>query len=82
MQVLSTVVRGARLHVEQCTVNGQPGATVRDESGALLNVLAIDITDGQVQTVRSIINPEKLRHLGPLLDPRAVLKEARANDDR
>lgn len=82
MQVLSRMVRGARLHVEQCMVNGQPGATVRDESGALLNVLAIDIADGQVQTVRSIINPDKLRHLGPLLDPRAVVKEARSNDDR
>jgi RNA polymerase sigma-70 factor (ECF subfamily) len=82
LQALSTTMRGARLHVEQCTVNGQPGATVRDESRALLNVLAIDIADGQVQTVRSIINPDKLRHLGPLLDPRAVLREARSNDTR
>jgi RNA polymerase sigma-70 factor (ECF subfamily) len=82
LRALSATVRGARLRVEQCTVNGQPGATVRGRSGALLNVLAIDIADGRVQTVRSIINPDKLRHLGPLLDPRAVVKESRASEDR
>ena len=62
----------APLHIEQCAVNGQPGAMVRDRDGALLNVMSIDIVDGQVQTVRSIINPDKLHHLGPLLDPRAL----------
>ena len=82
LRALSATVRGAGLHVERCVVNGQPGATVRDPSGALLNVLAIDISDGRVQTVRSIINPDKLRHLGPLLDPRAVLGQARSNRDR
>jgi RNA polymerase sigma-70 factor, ECF subfamily len=30
-----------------------------------------------VQTVRSIINPDKLRHLGPLADVRALLRERR-----
>jgi hypothetical protein len=35
---------------------------------------ALDIADGLVQTVRSIINPEKLRHLGPLADVRALLR--------
>jgi RNA polymerase sigma-70 factor (ECF subfamily) len=40
-------------------------------------VLAIDIADGRVQTVRSIVNPEKLRHLGPVGDVNALLGEAR-----
>jgi RNA polymerase sigma-70 factor (ECF subfamily) len=47
-------------------VNGQPGAMVLDPAGRLVNVLALDIADGQVQTVRSVVNPDKLRHLGPL----------------
>jgi RNA polymerase sigma-70 factor (ECF subfamily) len=34
--------------------------------------MSIDVVDGQVQTVRSIINPDKLRHLGPLIDPRRL----------
>jgi RNA polymerase sigma-70 factor (ECF subfamily) len=72
LRTLSDMLRRAELHIESCLVNGQPGATVRDRHGYLLNVLSIDIVDGQVQTVRSIINPDKLHHLGPLLDPRAL----------
>jgi len=47
-------------------INGQPGALFRDPDGRLVNVFALDIADGQVQTIRSVINPGKLRHLGPL----------------
>ncbi len=49
-------------------VNGQPGALVVGPNGDLISVFQVDITDGQVQTIRSIINREKLRHLGPLAD--------------
>jgi RNA polymerase sigma-70 factor (ECF subfamily) len=44
-------------------VNGQPGARIYDRDGALISVLSLDIVDGAVQTVRSIVNPEKLAHL-------------------
>jgi RNA polymerase sigma-70 factor (TIGR02957 family) len=47
-------------------VNGQPGALVLDPEGRLVNVLALDVADGQVQAIRSIVNPDKLRHLGPI----------------
>jgi RNA polymerase sigma-70 factor (TIGR02957 family) len=46
-------------------VNGQPGALVLDPEGRLVNVLALDVADGQIQAIRSIVNPDKLRHLGP-----------------
>ena len=49
-------------------INGQPGAMFLDPDGSLTNVFVLDIADGQVQTVRSVINPDKLRHLGPLAD--------------
>ena len=49
-------------------VNGQPGAMVLDAQDRLLGVLALDIADGQVQAVTSVVNPDKLRHLGPLAD--------------
>jgi RNA polymerase sigma-70 factor (ECF subfamily) len=56
------------LHMEQVPVNGQPGALVLDSDGRLLNVLALDILDGTVQSaVHSIINPDKLHHVGPLV---------------
>jgi RNA polymerase sigma-70 factor, ECF subfamily len=54
--------------VEPTQVNGQPGAFVLDQDGRLINVLVLDIWAGQVQTIRSVISREKLRHLGPLAD--------------
>jgi len=56
-------------------INGQPGTMFFDRDGRLINVLTIDVADGVVQTIRSIINPEKLRHLGPLADVGAFLRE-------
>lgn len=47
-------------------INGQPGAMMYDPLGRLVNVITLDIHDGAIHTVRSIINPDKLTHLGPL----------------
>jgi RNA polymerase sigma-70 factor, ECF subfamily len=33
-----------------------------------VNVFALDIADGEVQTVRCVVNPDKLRHLGQVSD--------------
>ncbi|MBS1846297.1 MAG: RNA polymerase sigma-70 factor [Actinobacteria bacterium] len=66
---------GARL--EPVWVNGQPGARFLAPDGALINVVAVDVLDGQVQVVRSVVNPEKLGHLGPLADVRALLSGRR-----
>ena len=54
--------------IRPAEINGQPGALILDPRGRLVNVFALDIADGQVQTIRSVINPAKLRHLGPLAD--------------
>jgi RNA polymerase sigma-70 factor (TIGR02957 family) len=57
-------------------VNGQPGAVFLDPEGKLISVLALDIAEDRVQGVRSIVNPDKLRHLGPVADLRALLERA------
>jgi RNA polymerase sigma-70 factor (TIGR02957 family) len=58
---------GARL--EPARINAQPGLLAFDADGRLINVLVLDLAEGAVQTVRSIINPDKLAHLGyPLSD--------------
>jgi hypothetical protein len=49
-------------------VNGQPGALGLDRDGLIMNVMALDIADGRVQSVRSIVNPDKLRHIGAVTD--------------
>jgi RNA polymerase sigma-70 factor (ECF subfamily) len=57
-------------------VNGQPGAIFRDRDGKVLSTLALDILDGQIQTIRSVSNPDKLGHVGPVADAWAVFREA------
>ncbi|HWM88382.1 MAG TPA: RNA polymerase sigma-70 factor [Kofleriaceae bacterium] len=56
------------LQLEPAQVNGQPGALMREPDGRLVNVYALDIAGGRVRAVRSVINPEKLAHLGPVSD--------------
>ena len=55
-------------------VNGQPGALVVDRDGRLIGVMILDIAEGQIQDVSSVVNPDKLRHLGPLADVDALLR--------
>ena len=56
-------------------VNGQPGAIFRDRDGKVLNTIALDILHGQIQTIRSVSNPDKLGHVGPVADAWAVARE-------
>ena len=56
------------VHLEPAWVNGQPGAVSYDGEGRVVNVFALDIADGMVQAVRSVVNPDKLHHLGPVSD--------------
>jgi RNA polymerase sigma-70 factor (TIGR02957 family) len=69
------LLSGAVLH--QVEVNGQPGALLLDGTGKLIGVMALDIANGQVQAVSAIVNPDKLRHIGPGGDLRGLLKTAR-----
>jgi RNA polymerase sigma-70 factor (ECF subfamily) len=56
-------------------INGQPGSLSMDSEGRLLNAFALDIVDGQIQTVRSVVNPDKLQHLGEVADVAQLLRE-------
>jgi RNA polymerase sigma-70 factor (ECF subfamily) len=60
--------------LERVTVNGQPGLRVVDAEGRTLSVMALHVVDGRIAQIHSIINPDKLRHLGPLGDPWAMLQ--------
>lgn len=63
--------RAGRL--EATEVNGQPGFRLVDSAGRLGAVLELTIVDGHVQELRNVLNPDKLGHLGPLVDP-AILQ--------
>ena len=62
--------------VEPHQVNGQPGAIFRDRDGKVVNTWTLDILDGRIQTIRSVINPDKLGHVGSVADAWAVFREA------
>jgi len=61
--------------LEPRLVNGQPGAVVRDRAGRVAGTITFDVLDGQVQLIRTVLNPDKLRHMGPPGDAWAALNE-------
>ncbi|MFI1400960.1 RNA polymerase sigma-70 factor [Streptomyces sp. NPDC020681] len=61
--------------VEPHQVNGQPGAIFRDRDGKVVNTWTLDILDGQILAIRTVLNPDKLGHVGPVADAWAVLRE-------
>ncbi|MFF8313308.1 RNA polymerase sigma-70 factor [Streptomyces lydicus] len=62
---------------EQHEVNGQPGAIFRDRDGKVLHTLALEVRNGQIQSIRTVINPDKLGHLGPVADAWAIDREVK-----
>jgi RNA polymerase sigma-70 factor (ECF subfamily) len=54
--------------VTRTTVNGQPGWIAHDSKDKVIVVMALDIAGGRVTAIRSIVNPDKLAHLGPVSD--------------
>jgi RNA polymerase sigma-70 factor, ECF subfamily len=54
--------------LEPALVNGQPGFRSLDRAGRIVNVVSVDIADGAVQRIHSMLNPDKLAHLGPVSD--------------
>jgi RNA polymerase sigma-70 factor (TIGR02957 family) len=67
-------IAGASLR--RVEVNGQPGALLLDGENKVIGVMAVDIAGDLVQGVRSVVNPDKLRHVGPVADVRALLRQA------
>lgn len=62
------------LEIRPADVNGQPGGIALDREGRILGVTSLEISNGRVQTIRSVVNPDKLRHLGEVGDFLAVVR--------
>ena len=74
--MLSSLIRMG-VEVDPHEVNGQPGAIFRYRDGKVLNTWTLDVLDGRIQTIRSVQNPDKLGHVGPVADAWAVLREVK-----
>jgi RNA polymerase sigma-70 factor (TIGR02957 family) len=70
------------LSIRPVEVNGQPGALFLDGEGAVISAMALDIAEGQIQGISSVVNPDKLQHLGRVADARALLQKIKSATDR
>ncbi len=55
-------------------VNGGPGALLLDGNQRLIGVMVLRIAGGQIQSISSIVNPDKLMHIGPVGDIASLLR--------
>jgi RNA polymerase sigma-70 factor, ECF subfamily len=63
--------------IEPREVNGQPGALLRDRDGKVAGTLTLEVLGGRIQTIRSVVNPDKLGHLGPVADAWAIVRDVK-----
>jgi len=63
--------------VEPRALNSQPGAIIHDREGKIVGTLTLDVLGGQIQTIRSVANPDKLEHVGPVADAWAIAREVK-----
>jgi RNA polymerase sigma factor (sigma-70 family) len=70
-----TGARAGGVEFRQVEVNGQPGAIAFDaREQRVISVLVLDIAGGRIQAIHSVINPDKLRHVGTPADLHAFLR--------
>ncbi len=56
-------------------VNGRPGLMSLDEEGRVISLLALEVGESSILAIHSVVNPDKLRHLGPVADLGALLRK-------
>jgi RNA polymerase sigma-70 factor (TIGR02957 family) len=83
-RVARTLINGSRVFARipgvsfrVVEVNGGAGALFLDEQQRLIGVLALDIAGDQITGINSIVNPDKLAHLGPVANFKSLLRSAR-----
>jgi RNA polymerase sigma-70 factor (TIGR02957 family) len=65
------------LTIRPVELNGQSGALFLDGDDAVIAAMVLDIADDQIQGVNSVVNPDKLQHLGEVGDAWALLRGVR-----
>ena len=63
--------------VEPRELNGQPGAIFRDRNDKVVGTVTLDVLGGRIQTIRAVLNPDKLGHMGPVADAWALAREVK-----
>jgi RNA polymerase sigma-70 factor (ECF subfamily) len=60
--------RATGVSLRPVEVNGGPGALLLDAQQRLIGVCALDVAGCEITSIHSVVNPEKLAHLGPVGD--------------
>ncbi len=68
--------------IRPAEVNGTPGALLLDGDGRLVAVWALELAGGEIVALNSIVNPDKLSHLGPVADARELFRLALSRSGR
>jgi RNA polymerase sigma-70 factor (TIGR02957 family) len=76
MLINTVVARLPGVSLRLTEVNGGPGALYLDAQQRLIGVVALDIAGGQITSISSIVNPDKLQHLGPVGDFGSLVRSA------
>jgi RNA polymerase sigma-70 factor (ECF subfamily) len=63
---------------ERRQINGLPGIVIHSPDGGVVGALSVEVTAEGISAVNSVVNPDKLRHLGPVGDVRAMLRGRRS----
>jgi RNA polymerase sigma-70 factor (TIGR02957 family) len=71
---LRLVAEHGGIRLRPAEVNGRPGALAFDARDRLFAVLHLEIGDAGIQTISSVVNPDKLRHLAATSDLGALIK--------
>jgi RNA polymerase sigma-70 factor (ECF subfamily) len=71
------IARAPGVSLRPVEVNGSPGALLVDARQRLIGVWALDIAGGQIRSISSIVNPDKLTHLGSVGDFRSFVRSSR-----
>jgi RNA polymerase sigma-70 factor (TIGR02957 family) len=61
------------VHLRPTRANGRPAALAVDGNDRVVGVVTFDVHAGKITTVRSVINPDKLHHLGEVGDLTALI---------
>ena len=69
------------MRIQVTEINGQPGAMAIDVHDRLVGVMGLGIAEGRIQTIHSIANPDKLRHLDRVSDLGALIRAGRRPRD-
>jgi RNA polymerase sigma-70 factor (TIGR02957 family) len=76
MLVNSVVARLPDVSWRVTEINGGPGALFLDAQQRVVGVMALELAGSRITAISAIVNPDKLRHLGPVGDFGALVRSA------